>query len=51
MIENESIMEFLWEYMRRHPTNDIAIVQIDKIFLYVISDRSRNTDKFHEMLT
>ncbi len=28
--------------MRLHPKNDIVLVQIDKIFLYVISDRSKN---------
>ena len=33
--------------MKKHPKNDIAIVQIVRIFLYIISDRSKNKDKLH----
>jgi len=31
--------------MIRHQKNDILLVQINKIFLYVISERSKNKEK------
>lgn len=43
-------MIFAWDCMRKHPRNDIALVQVDKIFLYAISDRSKTKDKLHQML-
>ena len=40
-----SYIDFCWNCMRQHPKNDIALVQIVKIFLYICgegSDKSVN---------
>lgn len=49
-ILNSEDLDFAWECMREHPRNDIVLVQISRIFQYVISDRSKLKDKFHDAL-